>query len=125
MNKVQSGENDFVSIWIEDGILHCLYKRGVVMGLEAAIETVELRKKIVRGISYPALAYIKHIKVVSKEARKYFAEEGTVGMTKGALLTDSGFSKVLGNLFLLLDKPKMPVKMFTDKEEAIEWLKKG
>jgi hypothetical protein len=45
-------------------------------------------------------------------------------MTKGALLTDSGFSKILGNLFLLLDKPKMPVKMFTDIDEAIAWLKK-
>jgi hypothetical protein len=124
MKQEESSENEFVSIWIEDGILYCLYKKDAVIGLEAAREIVAMRKKVVKGVSYPALAFIKNLKVVSKEARKYFAEEGTEGMTMGALLTDSGFSKILGNLFLAIDKPKMPVRLFTNIEEAIIWLKK-
>ena len=117
-------ENDYVSFWMEDGVLVGMYKKDVIIGLEAAKETVALRKKFTGGIPYPALAYIKHVKVISKEARTYLADEGSDELTKGALVTDSGFSRILGNMFLALDKPKMPTRMFTNKEEAIQWLKK-
>jgi hypothetical protein len=118
-------ENSYVSFWIEDGILYGLYKKDVVIGLEAAREVVALRKKFTNGQAYPAIAFIKHVKVISKEARKYLAEEGSELITKGALVSDSGFSKILGNMFLALDKPKMPTRIFTNVKEAIAWLKYG
>jgi hypothetical protein len=118
-------ENDYVSFWLEDGILMGMYKKDVVIGLKAAKEIVSLRKEFTKGVAFPALAYIKHVKVVSKEARDYFAVEGTDLLLKLALVTDSGFSKILGNMFLLLDKPMTPTKMFTNKEEATKWLRKG
>jgi hypothetical protein len=117
-------ENDYVAFWMEDGILTGMYKKDVVIGLEAAKEIVALRKKFTLGVAYPALAYIKYVKTISKEAREYFADEGTDLLVKLALVTDSGFSKILGNIFLELDKPLTPTRMFTNKEEAVEWLRK-
>jgi hypothetical protein len=118
-------ENAFITSWIEDGILFALYKKDAVIGLQAAKELVALRKNISKGASYPCLIYIKNIKAMSKEARTYFAgQEATEGIIKGAFVTDSTFTMVMGNLFLTLDKPLVPSKLFTNKKEAIEWLKK-
>jgi hypothetical protein len=118
-------ENVYIRFWIEDGILFGFYKKDCIIGLEAAKEIVALRKTMTRGVAYPSVAYINFIKVVTKEARKYFAEETTGQLVKLALITDSGFSKILGNIFLTLDNPVMPTRLFTNKEEAILWVKKG
>jgi hypothetical protein len=116
-------ENDYVKLWIEDGILVILYKKDSVIGLNAAKEIMALVKKIRKGISYPVLSYNKNIKAISKEAREFFAtKEGCEGLVKGAIVVDSGFSKIIGNLFLSVNKPVIQGKLFTNKEEAIEWL---
>jgi hypothetical protein len=115
-------ENDYVAVWIEDGILFGLYKKNCIIGLEAAKEIVALRKQLTKEVPYPCIAYINYIKVVTKEARKYLASEDNGQLLKLAL-TDSGFSKILGNIFLSLDKPIMPTRLFTKKDEAVKWLK--
>jgi hypothetical protein len=39
-----------------------------------------------------------------------------------ALITGSGFNRTLGNIFLTIDKPAVPTKLFTDEGKAREWL---
>jgi hypothetical protein len=122
--KSREVENDYVTVWIEDDILVILYKKDAVVGLQAAIEIVSLCEKLADGKLYPPLIYVKHLKVVSSDARKYFATKGSADL-RGAVIVDSGFSRILGNMFFALDKPLTPLRMFTDKEEAIKWIKKG
>jgi hypothetical protein len=50
------------------------------------------------------------------EAAKYASALG--------LLVDSGTMKVIANLFLTINKPVMPTRMFTVKEDALEWLRR-
>ena len=101
-----------------------LYKKDAVVGLQAAKEIVALCEKLAQGKVYPPLVYVKHLKVVSTDARKFFATKGGPNI-RGAIIADSGFSRILGNMFLVLDKPLTPLKMFTDKDEAIKWIKNG
>jgi hypothetical protein len=118
-------ENAYVRIWKEDGILVVVYKKNTVIGLEVAKEITTFCKNYSGDVSYPVLSYIQYIKVISKEAREYFAcKEACEKIIKGAVIVDSGFSRILGNIFLTIDKPAVPSKMFTNKEEAIKWLKK-
>ncbi len=60
---------------------------------------------------------------ISKEARDYFANERTASIQRAtALLIGSLVSRVIGNFFMGLNKPISPTRLFTDPEEAIQWL---
>ena len=60
---------------------------------------------------------------ISKEARDYFANERTASIQRAtALLTNSPVSRVIGNFFMGLNKPKSPTMLFTDPQKAIRWL---
>ena len=122
--KGESVENAYVTVWIEDNVIVILYKKDAVIGLEAAKEIVTLCEDLAQGVLYPPLIYVKHLKVVSVDARKYFAKQGAAHL-RGAVIVDSGFSKILGNMFSMINKPLTPMKMFTDKDEAIKWIKNG
>lgn len=55
-------------------------------------------------------------------ARAYIAEN-TKYRTASALVTNSRTMKNLFNLFIRINKPATPYKLFTDFDEAINWLK--
>jgi hypothetical protein len=122
--KTKVAENCYISLWIENEVLFGLYKKDCILGLEAAKEVVALRKNLTKGVSYLSLVYITHIKVVTKEARKYLANHANEELLKLAIITNSGFSKILGNIFLTIERPKTPARLFTNKEEPFVWLKK-
>ncbi len=61
---------------------------------------------------------------MTRDARVYFAgSESKKVHSAAALLAQSPLSKVLGNLFLGLNKPLFPTRLFTSEKDAIEWLK--
>jgi hypothetical protein len=63
------------------------------------------------------------MKSADKDARNYLAKEGS-SYTKGvAVMVDSPMSKIIGNIYLGLNKPTTPTRLFTDKNEAVEFLK--
>jgi hypothetical protein len=64
------------------------------------------------------------VKGANRDARNYLAQEGNLLVTAGALLTESIYAKMLGNIFLAINQPKIPARLFSDKAAAIKWLKK-
>lgn len=61
---------------------------------------------------------------ISKEAREYAAlEESSKYTYANAVFVKSLASRLLFNAFLNLNKPIVPTKGFTSKEEAFKWLK--
>ena len=80
--------------------------------------------KINQGKPYPALVDTRQVKSISREAREYFAGREASTIHKAcAILIDSPVSSMMGNLFLKLNKPIMSVKLFTNENEALAWLK--
>ncbi len=117
-------ENQHVQLWIEDGIVHGIYKKNCIITLEAAKEIVALRLQLQAGKLYPGLAYmLEGNSVYTPEARKYLATEGYAGATKVALVTTSLMKAVIANIFIAIDKPLKPTKLFASKEKALQWLK--
>ncbi len=112
---------------LDEGILIITFKGNLVIIEEIAEEIVRDRLLFIEGKSYPILADIRIMKSVDKASREYFGSpKGQEGVRAGALLTDSVFSTFLGNFFLkieFLNKSPLPTRLFTNKEEAIAWLK--
>lgn len=116
-------ESPYVTMWIENGILYGRFANDLELTLPIAKACVEGRIFFSKGKSYPMLVDMTGLKSVNKQARQYMATMGATLVTAGALITRSAVSKMIGNMFLTIDKPPVPVKLFTSELKAREWLK--
>lgn len=112
-----------IEVWVEGGIAYCSFGDNRNVDLELAKYCVEKRLSVFKGFSYPSHIDMRTIKTISKEARKYFADEGSRGIVAGALIVEFPFSEMLGNIFLTINKPKIPTKLFVNSENALNWLR--
>ncbi|MES2760624.1 MAG: STAS/SEC14 domain-containing protein [Bacteroidota bacterium] len=61
---------------------------------------------------------------VSGDARRAGAsDEYTEHVAALALYSNKSYERIIGSLFLTINKPKVPTKYFDNREEAIAWLK--
>jgi hypothetical protein len=116
-------EKEICTIEMINEIACIKFNKAIKIELEHAIEMVGTRKKATNNTPRLVIMDGTNITNVSKEARDYLSsEEATEGIIAGAFLVDSPLTKILGNFFLKISKPNKPSKLFTNREEAIEWL---
>jgi len=109
---------------IEVGIINVTIKENAVQDLNDAKENIASCATLANKKKLVSLIDIRLAESIDREARNYYGGPENARITKAmALLIDSGFSRVMGNFFLGLNKPKMPTKLFTEKNKAIDWLK--
>jgi len=110
-------------IWLgEDGIIRTVFLTNSELTLEDAKEIDTVTSGMTDGKEYPFLIDLRKIKSVAREVRNYGSEMKT-RRNASALLISSPLSRVLGNLYLGINKPIHPVKLFVSEDEAIKWLK--
>lgn len=123
--NVQVHHRENLQCWIEDEMVHAYYMHGCILTLEFAKELVALRLSLQGGKDYPIVAYVEDSVVINPDARKYLAKEGYNGVSKVALITNSKIKTVFINIFISIDRPPKPTKLFTDKMAAIRWIKEN
>ena len=115
-------ESEFIKFWIEEGMLFGSYTKGLNIDIGMAKKIADSRVSYCKGKDYPHILEISGITSTSREAREYFSkDQGTKHMKSLALIVESPLSRTIGNFFLILNKPKIPTKIFTVKAEAAEW----
>ena len=89
--------------------------------INAAKAVVRERLFFQNDKNYP---HLMHINVIdsTREAREFMKKEGIEGITAGAFVIESIFTKSIINFFLSVSKPQVPTKMFTDRDSAYKWL---
>jgi hypothetical protein len=119
-------ETEYVSMWIDGGIMYTTYKKNLVIDMPIAEKIIKDRAEFTKGGIYPILIDFSNLKSVTKEARDYMndPEGGLKGLLGGAFLSSSVATTLFVNLYLKINQPTIPAKFFTNKEEAISWLKK-
>jgi hypothetical protein len=81
------------------------------------------RIKFTGGRSYPLLTDISNLKFISREAREFLAtQEGVMGIKAAAYVASTQTEKFLWEMFLKINRPPIPSKLFTNKTEAYKWL---
>lgn len=121
MRKVQ--QTPYIDFEINNGILIGTYKPNILITLKHAKEIVASRIAFMEGNDMPILILNQGIIKMDKDARDYLASaEGIKGLKCAAILINSNFISITVNFFLKVTKPKLLVKTFTDKEEALNWL---
>lgn len=119
----QVHETDYMVYEKNNYILKAKYKPGVLVDLKIAKQIVSDRLKFTGKEDLVVLIYDEGITNVDREARLYLAsEEANKHIKAGAIINKSPFTSVVGNIFIKLNKPAIPCKLFSNEEKAVKWL---
>jgi hypothetical protein len=92
--------------------------------LEDAINNSKTGATITQDTCFGMLIDISKIGNIDAGARNFYATNTETKNLGIAMLTNSVVSRVVGNFFVGLNKPRMPVRLFTDKTKAAAWLER-
>ncbi len=116
-------ETETVFFEMVNGVLIVTYRENIKITLKQAKEVVAQRLQFIGHMSKPTLVVNAGTLNADKKARDYFSsEEGIAGIKCAALLVNSNFASLMLSFFLKITRPKLLVKIFTEKKEALTWL---
>ena len=111
-------------LWFdESGILCSVAKKVPQQTIEEAKKTMIDFLKITGGRKVCLLSDSTDSPPADKEMRDYAAEVIPEVAKAVGIISRSAVGKMAANLFFSIKKQPYPVKMFTDENEAKEWLK--
>jgi hypothetical protein len=118
-------ENEIIKFWMEgEDLVYGYYKKDCIITDRIATEIIHKRLLLQNGKICKGLFIISHMGTVTPEAREILSNEGAEGLSRAALVTSSSFNTVMGNIFIQINKPKIPIKLFKTQEDGLKWLKK-
>ena len=111
-------------VWLgQDGILRGDSDPDVELTVADVREIETATHSLVGDRPVLVLVDITNVRSMSRDARLAFGKTGRTAPTIAlALLVRSRLSRVIGNFFLGLNRPKFPTQLFTDEAEAVAWL---
>ena len=116
-------ESAYSLTWIENDILHHVYKPSLIIDLNIAKKMVADRLEVSAGITRPMLVDICNLVAIDGPSRKYLAgSEAIKYMSAGAIYLNSYLQFLAGTVYLKVDVPLVPSRLFTEKHKALEWL---
>lgn len=116
-------DTPYVLFEMKEGVLFGTYKKGLRIDLEIAQSIVAARLRFTEGKAVPAVLLNQGVVSVDKRARVFFASpDGSKGLKAVAMLLDSAFATFFANFYLSVNKPPMPVRIFTNPPAAIKWI---
>ena len=124
VRKTSYFENEFVRLQLINGIIHMSYASNTIITLDMAKVIVEERLRITGGIPRPILGDAREVVTVNRATMSFFAkdEKSLLFVSAIGILIRDKLQKFLGNVFLKIDRPVAPSKLFTQHEKALLWL---
>lgn len=108
-----------------DGIGRTIVKGHMDIGIKEALENTAAVSSLFKEKKFPLLIDSRDIKYINKEARDHFSMRNRESVVNAmAILIQSPLSRIIGNFFMGLNKPRVPARLFTSEDEALQWLKK-
>ena len=111
----------------DDGIVRVIPTSDAYPEIELLEEYIEFIVKFFNGKAMPAMVDMRtHYITIPTKALKAFASDPRItGIKKAeAILIKSLPNRLAFNFYLKVMKPKKPARMFSNEEDAVEWLSK-
>ncbi len=121
-SELRTNDTRYVYMIIKNGIFYAIFKELNTLDMDAAKVSVKDRLDFFEGKSYPCLFDITKVKETTKEARDFMANEGNDLVIASAMVVNNPMLKMMANFYIMVNKPKNPTRLFTDRDSALEWL---
>ena len=108
-----------------DGIVYVFFKENCVLDVDLQTRMLEFYHEVTGGKMTPFLFMADKGVTLTKEARDNAirVEEQTPCSVNAVVVTNLAY-KLIANFYMQFNKPLRPYKVFSNKGEAVEWLKK-
>ena len=117
-------ENATSIYWFDkDGILCSLYKKVPPVSMEENQRIIDEFRELTAGQKFCLLMDITYSGTSDKAGREFAAKEFPKIVKAMAMLSGLPVSRMMANLFLKLNPPPYPAKMFANEHDAKQWLK--
>ena len=110
---------------IGDDIIFVECKASAEIGLEDAKEDMKLSEEMIAGVNrFGTIIDTANIKSISKEARDWYSQvqNDNPHNVSVALVVNSFYTRIIANFFLGFTNSRTEMKIFNQKDDAIEWL---
>lgn len=118
-------ETDIFRMKINDDLIkEIIVKKNQTLKLKDILETKQLSVEYKPGVKFYVLIEGEENASVSVEAKTAAASEEYSKYTSAlALCSNNLYDAIVGNLFLKVNRPKVPTRFFEKREVALLWLK--
>lgn len=109
---------------LEPNLLENFVLDYAVIELEDLLEAKKINQELTKGEPYVAILTFGEMTEVTKAAREQIAsfEHKQNTIAKAILVNDIG-NRLLGNFYLSVNKPFIKTRLFTSRENALDWLR--
>lgn len=113
-----------LEIWLgADNIIRSTPRLNINMTLQDALEGEEVISGLSKGGKLPRLCDYTNIRSQDVECRDFYAGPKIADACSAcAIIIGSPISRIIGNFYMGLNKPKTPTRLFTIEAKAIAWL---
>lgn len=116
-------KGEIADYWLDpEGILYS-YSKSIRRTVKNIGENVALVKRITGNKKVPLLIYLSNSPVPDKETRKFSTEQLPHVYSAMAMVSEAWLSKLIMNVLFRVKPPPIPMKSFSNDEEARKWLK--
>ena len=122
LNMKKYHKNKFAVYLLTENLMHIVYTVRSI-NLNAAQIIVRDRMMVQEGLAMPVLCDIRELRMVNKQARDFFALEGSLLIKSLAFLIAPPITDVLSEFYLNTQRSDIPSKSFTLKSEALHFIK--
>lgn len=115
-------KGEIADYWLSDeGILYS-FSKSTLRTVKNITENISLVKRITGGKKVPLLIYMSNSPVPDKATRQFSTEQLPNVYKAMAMVSKPGLAKFVMNILFKLKAPPIPMKSFTNDEDAKEWL---
>lgn len=124
LHKIETDR--FVITLIEPGIIELYVKPGTAIEPVDMLRIKELNLNMTAGQSYSVMVLSGFMSSISKSAREISASREYVQNTLAkALIVESLGQRIIANFYLSVNKPHLKTRIFSNRQDALEWLRKN
>ncbi len=110
-------------MWLpDDGVVRLVWSPPVPSGREDSIATINGMIEVTGDRPAPLLVDVRNAGPQDRKGRLEFIRRHEV-VSAVAILVANPLSRMMGNFFMNVNKPKAPTRLFDDEAAAVEWLK--
>jgi hypothetical protein len=108
----------------DDGIVDVLFNRNVILDVPLQMLLLNIYQEITERKKHPFLFEAFEGVKVTREAKlnALRIEDEAPGSAYAVVASNIGYY-IIANFYLKVKRPKMPFRVFSKKEEAVDWLR--
>lgn len=116
-------ETAICKIYKENNVVHLQFNEFVILKDSHLIEIYEYIDEVYGKIKYPKLIDLTANLVIDEKAKQYLKDQNMKYKIKAqAVLIGKNTNQEILDIYMEMNSKKMPSKLFTDHESAVNWL---